>query len=441
MSNYMYFLRGPVIPLWALVSLWLVALVAWGEGPKNEDKALTEYINQIKSRPALSIEALPKRLGEELNSYPKMAIERNPFKPRSTQHKQKMAANHHVQPAMPLLSELIQINYAKVTDIQGLVTDKNSSLLSKRGRLSADERTNRLWVKDTSRRVQKIKAFIKQLDTPVKQVQIDARIVNVTKEAILDLGVRFGVSKPGQLSGTLRGANQLLQGAGELVDRLNVDFGAPVQNPASLGIALAKLGDGLLLDLELSALESEDKAEIIANPRLVAANQQAAVIESGEEIPYQEATLSGATAVAFKKAVLSLKVIPEITSDQRLMMEIAINQDVPSGRFINGVPAINTKSIHTNVLINNGQTIVLGGIYQQDKNKTIKRVPFLGDLPIIGALFRNLHRKVKNEELLIFITPRIITNNLSMTATPGDAGDKNFAVSDYSKIVHNEVVD
>ena len=193
-------------------------------------------------------------------------------------------------------------------------------------------------------------------------------------------------------------------------DRLNVDLGAmPFEaNPASIGIALAKLGDHVLLDLELSALESEGRAEIIASPRLMTTNQQAAVIESGEDIPYQEATLSGATAVSFKKAVLSLKVIPQITPDHQLLMDLQIKQDSDSGRRVHGVPILLTKSIETRVLVKNGQTFVLGGIYKQDKNDAIVRVPFLGSIPVIGQLFSRKQIRKRHEELFIFITPKIV---------------------------------
>ncbi len=330
----------------------------------------------------------------------------------------------------PIRSELLQINYAKATDIATMLKDKDkdkdNSLLTERGTVSVDQRTNTIWLQDTGAQIEEIRELVKQLDIPVKQVLIEARIVNVTKDCAEDIGVQFGVSRPTHLSGTLAGANDLAGGTPAadvpIADRLNVDLAAlPIDgNPASVGIALAKLGNDVLLDLELSALESEGRAEIIASPRLMTTNQQAAVIESGEDIPYQEATSSGATAVAFKKAVLSLKVTPQITPDGKLLMDLQINQDSDSGRRVQGVPIILTKSIETNVLVNNGQTIVLGGIYQQDKNNAITRVPFLGKLPVVGNLFSRSSARVSNEELLIFITPRIITNNLSITAIKGN---------------------
>lgn len=325
----------------------------------------------------------------------------------------------------PIRSELIQINYAKASDIATMLKDKETSLLSERGRLSVDVRTNTIWIQDTASQIQEIRALVNQLDIPVQQVLIEARIVNMTKDCAEDIGVRFGVSRPSHLSGTLAGANQLAGGTPApdvpIADRLNVNLlAAPIDaTPASIGIALAKLGDGVLLDLELSALETEGRAEIVASPRLMTTNQQAALIESGEDIPYQEATASGATAVAFKKAVLSLKVTPQITPDGKLLMDLQINQDSDSGQRVQGVPIILTKAIETNVLVDNGQTIVLGGIYRQDKSNSVTRVPFLGQIPVIGNLFSRSQARLSNEELLIFITPRIITHKMSVTTVEG----------------------
>lgn len=243
-----------------------------------------------------------------------------------------------------------------------------------------------------------------QPDTQARQVLIEARIVNVTKAAIRDLGIRFGISRP---LGSSDEEKTTLSSA-PLAERLYVDFGSPAVNPASVGMALARLGNGVLLDLELSALENENKAEIIASPKLMTLDRQMATIESGEEIPYQEASAGGATAVTFKKAVLRLKVTPEITSDNKLLMTLRINQDSPSARVVNGVPSILTREIYTRVLVNNGETVVLGGIHKKDKTRSVRRLPVLGRLPFAGVLFRSKHTEVRNEELLIFITPRII---------------------------------
>lgn len=339
----------------------------------------------------------------------------------------QLKSQNAIQKLEPVRSELIQINYAKAADLATLIKDKQSSLLTERGKVSVDVRTNTIWIQESSTKIDEVRELVKQLDVPVKQVLIEARIVQVTKDFAQDLGIRWGVSKPTHLSGTLSGANQLAQGIAPanvtpFTDRLNLDLAAaPLTgaNPASVGIALAQLGDNILLDLELSALESEGLAELISSPRLVTANQQPALIDSGQEIPYQESTSSGATSVAFKKAVLSLKVVPQITPDNKILMELKINQDVALPQTFNGVPAIATKEIQTNVLVSNGQTIVLGGIYTQDKSKTIRRVPFFGQLPVVGYLFKNTQVGIKNDELLIFITPKIITNSLSITTIEG----------------------
>jgi type IV pilus assembly protein PilQ len=344
-----------------------------------------------------------------------------PSREIADREKSELQARQQYKKLAPLRAELLQINYAKAADIAVLLKDKNNSLLSERGTVSVDSRTNTIWIQDTSSQIEEVKELVKQLDIPVKQVLIEARVVLVNKDFEQDIGIRFGVSRPTHLSGTLEGANELANGVSPpevpIPQRLNVDLAAlpSVGTPATLGIALAKLGEGILLDLELSALESEGQGEVISSPRLITANQQAALIEAGEEIPYQEATSSGATAVAFKKAVLSLKVTPQITPDSKIILDLTINQDTPSAQRFNGVPAINTREIQTNVLVNNGQTIVLGGIYRQEKRNSMSRVPFLGSLPILGVFFRSKQAITEHEELLIFITPKIIRNTLTIT--------------------------
>lgn len=309
---------------------------------------------------------------------------------------------------------LIQIRYAKAHDIEQLLNKQSQTLLSKQGVVGADDRTNLLWIQETPKRIERIKLLIKHLDIPHQQVVIEARIVNMSKECAEDLGVRFGITQA-PLSGTLAGATQLSTGVSPellpLASRLNVDLSAiPLgASPASMGMAIAKFGHHALLDLELSALESEGRAKIIANPSLMTTNQQTAVIEAGEDIPYQESNLNGATSIAFKKAVLSLKVTPQITEHDQLLMDLFINQDSDSGQRVQGVPIILTKSITTKVLVKHGETIVLGGIYKQEKSHRMAYVPFLGTLPIIGHLFRREQRRIRNEELLIFITPRIMS--------------------------------
>lgn len=297
----------------------------------------------------------------------------------------------------PLESVFIRLQYAKVRDVALLLNENNHSLLSDRGQFRADSRTNTLWVSDKAQKIAEVQQFIQRLDVPVRQVLIEARIVHLARESIQDLGIRFDALMPKE--------------ARIAPKKFSIDLGAVTTNPATVGIALAKLGNGILLDLELSALESEDKAEIIASPRLMTMDQQTAVIESGEEIPYQESTSSGATNVTFKKAVLSLKVTPQITANDRLLLALHINQDTPSGKLVNNVPTIYTREIQTNVLVNNGQTLVLGGIYKQEQGDTAYGLPGLQRLPSWANLFRKKHKQRKNEELLIFITPKIVANN------------------------------
>lgn len=308
-------------------------------------------------------------------------------------------------------SELIQLNYAKAFDVANILKDKSSSMLSAHGSLRIDPRTNSILIKDTIKKITEIKELIQKLDIPISQVAIEARIVNVTKDNSKDVGIRLGLTTIGLFSGTLEGVYDCaVQEYPPLNNRLNLNLPAAAidATPASFGFVLSKLGGGVLLDLELSALESEGQAEIVASPKLVTTNNQEAIIESGEDIPYQQATLSGATAVAFKKAVLSLKVKPQITPDNRLLMNLVVNQDFDSGRRVQGVPIILTKSITTSVLVKDGETLVLGGIYKKDKHNVVVKVPVLGNIPLLGVLFRRIQVRFKNEELLIFITPKIL---------------------------------
>lgn len=335
-----------------------------------------------------------------------------------------LKAIQEIQDLAPLQSELIQINYGKAADIANLLKGQGSTLLSSRGNVSVDQRTNTIWVQDTPGKLIEIRRLVQELDIPVKQVLIEARIVNVDSSFEEDLGVRWGVTTPGEnISGTLEGANQLAQGTAPadipVFQRLNVDLPATTaagstvgqlagEGPASAAIALAHLGKGTLLDLELSALESEGGGELISSPRLITADQQAAFILQGQEIPYQQASSSGATNVAFKNAVLKLTVIPQITPDGKIILNLKVNQDKVSTLVVQGVPAIDTRQIETQVLVDDGETVVLGGVYETDSKNQLQRVPFFGSLPVFGGLFRNTQTQSKRTELLIFITPHIL---------------------------------
>ena len=331
-----------------------------------------------------------------------------------------LQAQQQVEELAPLYSEYVQINYAKASELADLIKNEDTSILSPRGSVSVDERTNTLLVRDTSKIIVDIKRMVNILDIPVRQVIIEARMVTVKDNINEELGIRWGVTDTdGQYatSGSLEGASSANSGSipalgdrGSFSDRLNVNL--PVASPAgALAFQVARLADGTILDLELSAMEKENKGEIIASPRITTANQKEAYIEQGVEIPYQEAASSGATATQFKKAVLSLTVTPHITPDNKIILDLVVTQDTVSDVQSGQAPAIDTQRIGTQVLVNNGETIVLGGIYQQSIISTISKVPVLGDIPYFGWLFRNSNQFNEKKELLIFVTPRIVTEH------------------------------
>ncbi|WP_252345827.1 type IV pilus secretin PilQ, partial [Shewanella indica] len=296
---------------------------------------------------------------------------------------------------------------------------EGSSLLSKRGTVAVDERTNTLLVKDTADILENVHKLIEVLDVPIRQVLIESRMVTVKDDVAEDLGIRWGITdQQGNkgTSGSLEGAQDITNGTiPSIGDRLNVNLPAAPSNAASIAFHVAKLADGTVLDLELSALEQENKGEIIASPRITTSNQKAAYIEQGVEIPYVESASSGAATVQFKKAVLSLRVTPQITPDNRVILDLEITQDsqgkivqTPLGEAV----SIDTQRIGTQVLVDNGETIVLGGIYQQNLISRVSKVPVLGDIPLVGFLFRNTSDKNERQELLIFVTPKIVTEEI-----------------------------
>jgi len=330
----------------------------------------------------------------------------------SAREARDLQAKQQVAELAPLYSEYVQVNYAKATDFAELIKNDDNSILSTRGSVSVDERTNTLLIRDTAKSIEDIKRMVNVLDIPVRQVIIESRMVTVKDSINEELGIRWGVTDTdGEYSGagTLEGANSAGTGVvPNLADRLNVNL--PVANPAgSIAFQVARLADGTILDLELSAMEKENKGEIIASPRITTANQKEAYIEQGVEIPYQEASSSGATSTQFKKAVLSLTVTPHITPDDRIILDLVVTQDTVSDVQNGQAPAIDTQRIGTQVLVNNGETIVLGGIYQQAIISTVSKVPVLGDIPYFGWMFRNSNNFNEKKELLIFVTPRIVT--------------------------------
>ncbi|GEM20537.1 type IV pilus secretin PilQ subfamily [Nitrosococcus oceani] len=331
--------------------------------------------------------------------------------------KLELEARKQVEELAPLGSEFIQVNFAKASNLAALIQSEENSLLSPRGHATFDERTNTLLVMDTADRLAALRKLVASLDIPVRQVLIESRVVIASSDFSRDLGVRFGLSGRGDTSGTfdqattsgsLNGTTQIINRETlELQDRLNVNFPVTKKDAAKIALALTNLPLGALLELELSALQAEGRGEVISNPRVITSNQKEAIIEQGTEIPYQRASSSGATSVSFKKAVLSLTVTPQITPDDRIIMDLGVTKD-SVGKVFNGVPSINTRKVATQVLVNNGQTVVLGGIYEQEKNRAVRRIPFLGDLPYAGILFRDKSEFNNKRELLIFVTPKII---------------------------------
>jgi len=310
-----------------------------------------------------------------------------------------------------LYTEFIQINYAKAADIAAILSVENTSLLSERGNVSVDTRTNTLLLQDTVAVINSVKNMVAVLDVPVRQVIIEARMVTVSDSVGEKLGVQWGLTgRSGHFStsGTLDGIN--LSDGGDISRRLNVNL--PVVGAAgNVAFQVAKFTNGQILDLQLSALEQENKAEIIATPRITTLNQQTAYIEQGTEIPYVESSSSGATSVSFKKAVLSLQVTPQITPDNNVILDLVITQDAKGDTVSTSTGdavAINTQEIATQVLVENGETLILGGIYQQQVTNSISKVPILGDIPYLGYLFKSTNQENSKAELLIFVTPRIV---------------------------------
>jgi len=365
----------------------------------------------------------------------------------AAREKLELEARKQIEELAPLRAEFIQVNYAKASEIAALLKKKENkkkenSILSPRGSVTVDERTNILLVQDTAEKLEEIRRLVAKLDVPVRQVLIESRIVIATSDFARDLGVRFGYSAArsrrgdthsAAVGGGAPGVYSFQDATGTAVitgfevpggsgnEGLIVNLPAsPAKGTAgALTLAVGRLGSHLL-QLELSALQAEGRGEVISAPRVITANQKEALIEEGVEIPYQQAAASGATAVTFKKAVMSLSVTPQITPDDRIILDLRVTKDsvgdnVPSGTG-GFIPTIDTREISTQVLVNNGETVVLGGIYERTKTNEVQRIPFFGELPVVGALFRNQKRVDEKRELLIFVTPKIIKEGMQVSA-------------------------
>ena len=385
--------------------------------------ALTLRLKNVPWDQALDIILKTKGLGMRENGN---VIYIAPNEEIAAREKLELESQQQVEELAPTRSEFMEINYARATDIADLLKDSDNTLLSERGQVSVDERTNTLLIQDTVLKLNEIRRLVDRLDIPVKQVLIESRIVIANDDFSKDLGVKFGVNNfdtrdlltTGKTADITGGNLNLLEPLTEgdpipLEDTLNVNL--PVANPAGqIALAFAKLPFGFLVELELSAAQAESRAEVISNPRVITSNQNTARIEQGTEIPYLSATSSGATDVEFKKAVLSLEVTPQITPDDRVSMKLAVNSDSVGQEFA-GIPSIDTREVTTDVLVDNGQTVVLGGIYEENSTVANTRVPFFSDIPLVGRLFRTDSVTNDKSELLIFITPKIIDEQLSLT--------------------------
>ena len=362
-----------------------------------------------------------------------------PSEELQARERQQLETQKAIVELAPLRTEYLQVNYAKASDLAALIKSQGkASLLSERGSVSVDDRTNTLLLQDTAERLADIRRLVSTLDIPVKQVLIESRIVIVNDSFSRELGVRFGSAYVGDVGndgliwlgnnglnandgdtgpviGNGTGSQQGQVVTGTAPDRYIVNL--PVANPA-MNLAMTLLNSNYVVDLEISAAQREGRGEVVSAPRVITANGQEAYIEQGREIPYQESASSGATTTQFKKAVLSLTVTPQITPDDRLILDLKVTKD-SVGQYVPSatgglVPSIDTRQITTQVLVNDGQTVVLGGILETDSRDDVNKVPFLGDVPGLGVFFRKKATRDEKNELLIFVTPKILREGASI---------------------------
>ena len=338
----------------------------------------------------------------------------------AARERQQLENDKQIRDLAPVYTDLIQINYADAGEISAVLSGggEESGMLTERGSVQVVDRTNSLLVKDTQDRLDEIRALIRQLDIPVKQVMIEARIVNINSNYAKELGVKwggardfsktdgkaFGVGGAGTVAGNAGGSSLLVE------NNPFVDFSTGNEGAAKLALGFAT--NSTILNLELSAILSDGGGEDISQPKVITADKTEAIIKSGTEIPYEEKTSSGATSVAFKDAVLELAVTPQITPEGSIIMSVNVKNDSKDSETVNGVPIIKKNEVSTQVLVKDGETIVLGGVFTQTKSNTQAKVPLLGDLPLVGSLFRSKSDKSTKKELMIFITPRIINDSV-----------------------------
>jgi type IV pilus assembly protein PilQ len=353
----------------------------------------------------------------------------------AAREKLELESQRQVEELASLHSELIQIKYATAAVLADLLKTEENRLLSERGSVTVDDRTNTLLVQDTSAKLEEINKLIEALDVPVRQVLVESRIVIANDDFARDLGVKFGFNrdyanspdklgliaggKPGNTAGTAGWAGPtggIENPADSEMEALMVNLPAVLggERGGAINFLVGKLGS-YLVQLELSAMQAEGKGEIVSSPRVITSDQSKAIILQGQEIPYQEASSSGATSVSFKEAVLKLEVTPHITPDDRIMMKLKVNKDNPDwSRTVLGVPPIDTRQLETSVLVDNGETVVLGGVFERIYSEDQEKIPWFGDLPVLGFAFRQKLSLDQNQELLIFITPKILKESMSL---------------------------
>ncbi|WP_026199073.1 type IV pilus secretin PilQ [Lamprocystis purpurea] len=365
-----------------------------------------------------------------------------PSQELAAQEKLELESQKQIEDLAPLRSEFIQVNYAKAQDLATMLkSEKGNMLTPDRGTVTVDVRTNTLLVQDTTAKLEDIRKIVGRLDIPVRQVMIESRIVIANNDFSRDLGVRFGYTRwqenvsgphkgkfnevsgglPGQWLGTASVHNArdpALAGVGTMAspaDTVPLLVSLPAVDPSgAINLLIGKVGS-YLLQLELSAMQREGRGEIISSPRVITSDAKQATIKVGQEIPYQESAGGGggATTTSFKEALLQLDVTPQITPDDRIIMDLKVNKDNPDfSREVLGVPPIDTRSVETTVLVDNGETVVLGGVYERNKTFNKEQVPWLGDVPVLGRLFKREARQDNNTELLIFVTPKILRGDM-----------------------------
>jgi len=334
----------------------------------------------------------------------------------AAKEKLELEARSQIADLEPLRSEAFVVNYQKAEDVRKLLTDDKQRLLSKRGTVAVDPRTNQLFVQDTAARLEDVRRMLQRIDVAVPQVLIEARIVEADDKFSRNLGVRLGYGKVNNES-VIGGQNLFGTLPGSSISTIPSNVNLPAAglngfNPGQFNLTLFNSSLTRLVNLELNALEADGRGKIISSPRVVTADKVKATIEQGTEIPYQQATSSGATSVAFRKAVLKLEVTPQITPEGAIFLDVKVNKD-SRGVDTSAGPAIDTKNVQTQVLVENGGTVVLGGIYEQQDRTTVTKVPLLGDLPVVGYLFKNTSQINDRTELIIFITPRVISEKIN----------------------------